>query len=44
LAKHYWVLAVIAGAALVALATWSIRRRHGGGVIEPVIRPARKNP
>ena len=26
---------MIGGALIVALATWMIRRRHGGGVIEP---------
>jgi len=29
MAKHYWILAVIVGAVIVALATWAIRRRHG---------------
>ena len=38
-AKHYWILAVIGGALIVALATWTIRRRHGGGRIEPA-KPA----
>ena len=38
-AKHYWMPLVIGGALIVALAVWTIRRRHGGGVIEP----ARKN-
>ena len=33
--KHLWMLAVIGGALIVALAVWTIRRRHGGGVIEP---------
>ena len=33
--KHYWMLAVLGGALLVALAVWIFRRRHGGGVIEP---------
>jgi membrane protein DedA with SNARE-associated domain len=35
IAKHYWMLAVLGGALIVALATWTIRRRHGGGAIEP---------
>jgi membrane protein DedA with SNARE-associated domain len=39
--KHYWILAVIVGALLVALATWSIRRRHGG--IEPTAEQIRKD-
>jgi membrane protein DedA with SNARE-associated domain len=40
--KHYWILSVIGGALIVALAVWTIRRRHGGGVIEPAA-PARKS-
>jgi membrane-associated protein len=35
IAKHYWMLAVFGGALIVALAVWTLRRRHGGGVIEP---------
>jgi membrane protein DedA with SNARE-associated domain len=42
-AKHYWMPLVIGGALIVALAVWTIRRRNGGGVIEPAARPARKN-
>jgi membrane protein DedA with SNARE-associated domain len=42
--KHYWMLAVIGGALVVALAFWAIRRRHGGGVIEPGTVAARKDP
>jgi membrane protein DedA with SNARE-associated domain len=38
-AKQYWVPLVIGGALIVALAVWTIRRRHGGGAIEPVTRP-----
>ena len=34
-AKHYWMPLVIGGALIVALAVWIIRRRHGGGAIEP---------
>src|SRR5437764_2050110 len=34
--KHFWMLAVLGGALILALAIWTIRRRHGGGVIEPV--------
>jgi membrane protein DedA with SNARE-associated domain len=41
LAKHYWMLAVIGGALIVALATWTIRRRHGG--IEPTAGQIRKD-
>ncbi len=39
--KHYWILAVIGGALVVALATWTIRRRHGG--IEPTAEKIRKD-
>jgi membrane protein DedA with SNARE-associated domain len=35
IAKHYWIMAVIGGALIVALATWTIRRRNGGGAVEP---------
>lgn len=41
LARHYWMLAVIGGALLVALGTWSIRRRHGG--MEPTAEQIRKD-
>jgi membrane protein DedA with SNARE-associated domain len=37
-AKHYWMPLVIGGALIVALAVWTIRRRNGGGVIEPAPR------
>jgi membrane protein DedA with SNARE-associated domain len=43
IAKHYWILAVIVGALLVGLATWTIRRRHGGGLIEPRTERIRKD-
>jgi hypothetical protein len=33
--KHFWMPIVISGALIVWLAVWTIRRRHGGGVIEP---------
>jgi membrane protein DedA with SNARE-associated domain len=33
--KHLWMVAVIGGALIVGLAFWTVRRRHGGGVIEP---------
>jgi LPXTG-motif cell wall-anchored protein len=44
--KHYWILSVIGGALIVALATWMIRRRRGGGASEPdrVSQRAAKNP
>ncbi len=35
IAAHYWMLSVIGGALIVALVTWTIRRRNGGGMIEP---------
>jgi membrane-associated protein len=38
--KHLWMLAVLGGALIVALAIWTIRRRHGGGIIEPA-RPVK---
>jgi membrane-associated protein len=41
IAKYYWILAVIAGALIVALATWLIRRRRGGSTIEPAIQTDR---
>ena len=43
LAKHYWMLFVIGAAVIIALAVWVIRRRKGGGVIEPAA-PVQKNP
>lgn len=41
IARHYWILAVIGGALIVALATWTIRRRHGG--MEPTAEQVRKD-
>ena len=41
-AKHYWMLTVLGGALIVALVTWAIRRRRGGSVIEPAVKPVRK--
>jgi membrane protein DedA with SNARE-associated domain len=38
IAKHYWIPLVIGGALIGALAFWFIRRRHGGGFIEPAKR------
>jgi membrane-associated protein len=40
--KHYWILAVIGGAVIVALATWTIRRRCAGA-IEPAAEKIRKD-
>jgi membrane-associated protein len=34
-AKHHWMPIIIGGAIVLALAVWTIRRRHGGGAIEP---------
>src|SRR6202008_2303019 len=39
-AKHHWIPIIIAGALVLALAVWTIRRRNGGGVVEPA-RPAK---
>ena len=41
--KHSWMLAVLGGALIVALAVWTIRRRHGGGAIEPAPAKVRKD-
>jgi membrane protein DedA with SNARE-associated domain len=41
IAKHYWILAVIIGALIVGLATWVVRRRRGGGAIEPAVQSDR---
>jgi len=41
IARHYWILAVIGGALIVALVTWTIRRRHGG--MEPTAEQVRKD-
>jgi membrane-associated protein len=40
--KHYWILAVIGGALIVALATWIIHRRNAGPAEEPATEAARK--
>jgi membrane-associated protein len=40
--RHYWILSVISGAIIIALATWVIRRRRGAAAIEPAA--VRKNP
>ena len=37
-AKHHWMPIIIGGAIVLALALWTIRRRHGGSVIEPAPR------
>jgi membrane protein DedA with SNARE-associated domain len=38
-AKHYWMPLVIGGGLIIALAVWTIRRRNGGGAIEPALIP-----
>jgi membrane-associated protein len=40
--KYYWILSVLGGALIVALAVWTIRRRHGGSLIEPATERVRK--
>jgi hypothetical protein len=34
-AKHHWMPIIVGGAIILALAVWTIRRRHGGGIVEP---------
>jgi membrane protein DedA with SNARE-associated domain len=41
LAKLCWLLAVIGGALIVAMATWVIRRRRGSGAVEPAVERVR---
>ena len=41
IARHIWMLAVIGGGLIVAVATWTIRRRHGR--IEPIAERIRKD-
>lgn len=41
LARHYWMLAVIGAAVIVALVTWTIRRRQAG--LEPTAEQIRKD-
>jgi len=38
------MLSVLGGALIVALTVWAIRRRKGGGIIEPATAAARKDP
>jgi hypothetical protein len=42
-ARHYWMPLVVGGALILALAVWTIRRRHGGGAIEPAMKRVRKD-
>ena len=39
--KHLWMLAVLGGALILALAVWLFRRRHGGSAIEPAAKPVK---
>ena len=41
-AKHYWMPLVLGAALIIGLATWTVRRRHGGGAIEPATEPVRR--
>jgi LPXTG-motif cell wall-anchored protein len=41
--KHYWMLAVVAGALLAALAAWIIRRRKSRTLIVPTAEKVRSN-
>jgi membrane protein DedA with SNARE-associated domain len=43
IAKHYWLVVVIGGAAVIAVASWAIRRRNGGSAIEPAVERVRKD-
>jgi membrane protein DedA with SNARE-associated domain len=43
IARHYWILAVIAGALIVWLASWIIRRRRGAAEIEPAPEKIRQD-
>ena len=43
-ARHYWIpLVLVGGALIVALATWTIHRRHGGRAISPATAPPRES-
>ena len=42
--KHYWILAVIGGAAIGALAIWMIHRWRGEEAIRPATKSVHKNP
>ena len=34
-AKHHWMPIILGCGIIIALAVWTIRRRNGGGAIEP---------
>ncbi|HET7889303.1 MAG TPA: DedA family protein [Bradyrhizobium sp.] len=40
-AKQYWIATVVVGAVIVALVTWSRRRRRGGTLMEPAVQSER---
>jgi membrane protein DedA with SNARE-associated domain len=42
-AKHYWMPLVLGGSIILALAVWTIRRRNGGGAIEPAAERVKKS-
>jgi membrane-associated protein len=33
--KHYWIPVVLGLSLIIGLAAWTLRRRHGGNIIEP---------
>ena len=43
IAKHYWILTVAGVALILGLASWTIRRRHGGRMVEPTTERIRND-
>jgi membrane-associated protein len=43
IAKHYWILTVAGVALILALASWTIRRRNGGRLVEPTAERIRND-
>jgi membrane protein DedA with SNARE-associated domain len=43
IARHLWMLAVVGGALIIGLTTWTIRRRHGATAIEPTAEQIRND-
>jgi LPXTG-motif cell wall-anchored protein len=43
LGRHYWILTVAGLALILALASWTIRRRNGGRLIEPTAEQIRND-